>query len=367
MAKNDEVSNYFVHIFAAMKEVDYIVVGCGLAGIAFCEELINSQKTFVVIDDRSQLSSVVAAGLYNPIVLKRFNEVWKANEQLELALPFYQRLEQKLNVSLDTNIAIYRRFASIEEQNDWFAACDKPNFDKYLSTDLVKNTNASVVAPFGFGKVLQTGRIDTSVLLSHYKAYLKEASLYVSGTFNYQNLEIHHNSFRYDTISTRHLVFAEGFGMMKNPFFKMLPLNEAKGEVIIIKAPDLKIMDYIPKSSIFVVPLGDDLYSVGATYNWDDKTNNTTEAARLELVSKLKELITCDYEIVDQKAGIRPTVNDRRPLVGEHPDHKNMYILNGLGTRGVMVSPYVAKALYDHIEYQMPLDKEIDINRFSVL
>ena len=349
-----------------MKKVDYIIVGCGLAGIAFCEQLIEHQKSFVVFDDQSQLSSVVAAGLYNPIVLKRFNEVWKASEQLDLALPFYNRLEQKLKVLLDEKIPIYRRFASIEEQNDWFSACDKPNLETYLSTQLIKNENPDIVAPFAFGKVLQTGRIDTAVLLQHYKLYLKENNLYKPETFQHQLLEIQPNSFNYRDFCADKIVFAEGFGMAKNPFFCMLPLNEAKGEVIIIKAPHLKI-DYILKSSIFVVPLGNDLYSVGATYNWDDKTNDITEAAKIELVSKLKELITCDFEVIEQKAGIRPTTNDRRPLIGTHPMHQKMAILNGLGTRGVMMAPFVAKALYESIEDGISLDKEIDIARFNVL
>ena len=56
---------------------------------------------------------------------------------------------------------------------------------------------------------------------------------------------------------------------------------------------------------------------------------------------------------------------DRRPLVGQHPNHKNMYVLNGLGTRGVLVAPSMAKALYNSIEKNTSLSKEIDINRFD--
>jgi len=48
-------------------KVDYIVVGCGLAGIAFCEQLLANNKSFVVFDDDSQKSSTVAGGLYNPV------------------------------------------------------------------------------------------------------------------------------------------------------------------------------------------------------------------------------------------------------------------------------------------------------------
>jgi glycine oxidase len=61
-----------------MKELDYIIVGCGLAGVSFCEELRAHGKSFVVFDDQSQQSSIVAAGLYNPVILKRFTAVWKA-------------------------------------------------------------------------------------------------------------------------------------------------------------------------------------------------------------------------------------------------------------------------------------------------
>jgi SAM-dependent methyltransferase len=101
-------------------EVDYVIVGCGLAGISFCEQLKANNKTFVVFDDKSQLSSTVAGGLYNPVVLKRFTSVWKSEEQIALALPVYQTIEKKLQVKLDYKLPVYRKFSSLEEQNDWF-------------------------------------------------------------------------------------------------------------------------------------------------------------------------------------------------------------------------------------------------------
>ena len=90
-----------------------------------------------------------------------------------------------------------------------------------------------------------------------------------------------------------------------------------KGELLTIYAPDLKI-DFVLKGPVFLIPLGNDLYTVGATYDWDDTTNNVTEKGKEELLDKLKTLISCSFEVVDQVAGIRPTVKDRRPLVGQH-------------------------------------------------
>ncbi len=347
-----------------MKEVDYIIVGCGLAGVAFCEELRAHDKSFVVFDDGSQQSSIVAAGLYNPVILKRFTGVWKAKEQLQLVASFYQHLEKLLGVKLDYKLPVYRRFASIEEQNDWFTASDKPVLGEYLHPQVIGNTNADIEAPFGFGKVLETGRIDTATLLQHYKLYLKTINSYARERFEYSALTQTDLKVSYKNIEAKTIVFAEGFGMVQNPFFKDLPLNVAKGEVLTIKAPELK-MDFILKSSVFLVPELDDCYSVGATYNWEDKTHNVTAAAKTELIDKLKELVTCTFEVVDQVAGIRPTTKDRRPLVGKHPSYGNVAILNGLGTRGVMIGPYVAKSLFQHLEHGTPLEQEIDIQRFQ--
>ena len=75
-------------------------------------------------------------------------------------------------------------------------------------------------------------------------------------------------------------------------------------------------------------------------------------------------LITVPFDVVDHIAGVRPTTGDRRPLVGVHPYYKQLCILNGLGTRGVMAAPMFASHLFDLIEKQQPLLKEIDILRF---
>ncbi|MFI1771995.1 NAD(P)/FAD-dependent oxidoreductase [Thalassobellus citreus] len=343
--------------------VDYIIVGIGLAGISFCEQLKANNKSFIVFDDKSQQSSTVAGGLYNPVVLKRFTSVWKSKEQLGIALPMYKRLEEVLNVKLDYKTPVYRKFASLEEQNDWFAASDKPKLTEYLSTDIIKNENESITASFGFGKVLKTGRIDVKTLMNAYKFDLLKKNLFFEESFNYDDLKVEEDTIRYKNITSKYIVFAEGFGVVKNPYFNKLPLVPTKGELLVIHAPKLKI-DYVLKAGVFLIPLGNDLYIVGATYEWEDTTNKTTVKAKEELLSKLDTLISCNYKVVKQVAGIRPTVKDRRPLVGQHQDYKNMFVLNGLGTRGVMIGPYVAKQLFNYIENEIALEKEIDIKRF---
>ena len=344
--------------------IDYLIIGCGLAGISFSEIALQNGKSILVMDNDSQNSSKIAGGLYNPVILKRFSEVWKAKEQLELMADFYPTIEKKIDCQVDFKSPILRKFFSVEEQNNWFAASDKIGLAPFLSTQIISKKYPSIDSPYGYGEVLQTGYVDTALLLSKYRDYLKANDLFQDESFDYKALEFEGDSIRYKDIQAKHIVFAEGFGMHANPYFQDLPLDGTKGELFIIKAPELDL-DVIVNTSVFILPLGNSLYKVGATYNWKDKTDLPTEEGKAELVERIKEIINCDFEIISHFAGVRPTVKDRRPLVGTHHEHQSVHLLNGLGTRGVMLGPAMAKALFDNIESQIPLDAVIDIKRYN--
>lgn len=343
--------------------LDYIIVGSGLAGISFAEIALKNNKAIVVINDESQKSSRIAGGLYNPVILKRFSEVWKAEEQLLLMDEFYKTIEAKLLTKVNFKLPILRKFFSIEEQNNWFAASDKPLLAPFLSTKLIFKKYNGIDSPFDYGEVLHTGYVDTALLLDKYREYLLQHKLLLQESFDYAKLIINEDSVQYKEYQAKHILFAEGFGLHANPFFQDLPLDGTKGELFIIKAPGLDL-DVIVNTSVFILPLGNDLYKVGATYNWKDKTDAPTEEGRAELIERIEEIINCDFEIVSHFGGVRPTVRDRRPIIGTHHQYPSLHLLNGLGTRGVMLGPAMAKDLFDYIEDKKALDPTIDIHRF---
>jgi flavin-dependent dehydrogenase len=80
--------------------IDYLIIGSGLAGIGFSEIALQHNKSILVLDDNSQSSSRIAGGLY-PVILKRFSEVWQAQEQLVVMDKFYGVLENKLKIKVD--------------------------------------------------------------------------------------------------------------------------------------------------------------------------------------------------------------------------------------------------------------------------
>ena len=283
-------------------------------------------------------------------------------ELLKIITYFYKTLEIKLKDKFLFEIPLLRKLNSIEEQNNWFTASDKPTLSNYLNTSLETLQNEFVATNYKFGKVNHTGFLDTKKLKEKYTNYLISENSYLEETFDYSQLVVEENHIQYKNIKAKQIVFAEGFGLHSNPHFNNLPLDGTKGELFIIKAQNLNLNEII-NSSIWILPIGNDLYKVGATYNWEDKTTTQTQEAKKELLSNLKDLISCEFKIIEHLAGIRPTVKDRRPLLGRHYSLKNLYILNGMGTRGVLFAPYLSDKLYHFIENNIELDNEISINR----
>jgi len=341
-------------------KVDYLIVGFGLAGLCFAEKLRKENKSFVVFDDESQDASLVAGGMINPVILKRFTLAWDADIQLKRALDVYRGIEELLEEKFVSSKNILRRFNSVEEQNNWFTASDKSRLAPFLDAKLITTANG-INSEFSFGKVNGTGRLDTNKVIGSYKTYLKSIGAFFNERFTYDLLE---GETSYKNIEFSNIVFSEGYGLHKNPFFNNLGLVGNKGEYITIKCEGLNLEEML-KFSLFIIPLGNDFYKVGATYNNQFKDRLPTESAKKQIEIKLKQVLKLPYEVVKHEAGVRPTIKDRRPILGRHTEYHNFYINNGYGSRGIIIAPSAADWLFNFIENNQPLPKEVNITRFS--
>ena len=344
-------------------KVDTLIVGFGIAGLNYAEQLRRHDKSFVVLAPEEESASHLAAGIVNPTVLKHFNPVWKAGDFLDYALPFYSDLEERVQSQIIHSLPIYRILNDIQEQNDWRVAASSTSLEKYLNKQLISEDKyPEVSAPFAFGEVIQSARVDTKRLLSHYIEKVIP-NQFIAEKLDYRAL-IHGELIEYKDIKVRQIVFCEGHDGLKNPNFNYLPLIGSKGEVLTIKCEQLT-EQVIFKGPIFLSPMGNKIFWVGATFNRKDKTTRVSEEGKAWLLSKLKQFLKLPFEILEHKAQIRATVVDRRPLLGRHPKHDNVYLLNGLGTRGVLMSPLLSDWLFQFIENNEKLPPEADIKRFE--
>lgn len=347
------------------RQVDYIIVGQGIAGSLLAHELIKAKQSVLVIDPNGNNASKVAAGMFNPVVLKRFTPVWQANAQIATLKQTFTELESLCGKQFLRELPILRLFHNDGEVKTWQKKQQQPELSDLLG-EIAPLNHPLISDPFAAGVVKNTGAVELKPFLAAFRDYLIAQNAYYEGSFDYSALKITDSAVCYQNITAKSVIFCEGFGIKNNPYFKQLPLPGNKGEVLEIKA-DLDLSEIV-KGKVAIFPKatnGDNHYLLCASYHWTDKTDTPTDAAKAELLEKLGHNVDLrNIEVVNQYAGVRPTVIDRRPILGAHPAHSNLYILNGLGTRGVMLGATMAKLMTGHLLENSALPNEVDVNRF---
>ncbi len=348
-----------------MSEVDFIIVGQGLAGITLATHLHKMGKKIVVFDRYNRVSSSrVAAGLYNPITGRKMVKTWRADDLFPYVEEYYGQLEKNTKVSFLFRKPIYRPFKSLEEQNEWSGRSSDPSYTSYIKSVFFDKAYPGVNDPLG-GLLLQNcGYLDVNKFLDSVLNYLKNDGIQIeSESFNLSYLKIDKTKVHYSKYIAEKIIFCDGVEMKNSPYFSYLPFAPVKGEILEIES---KLnLDVVANRGIFVIPLGESRFRVGSTYDNYDMTLEPTNKAKEVLEDKLKELITVNYEVREHTAGIRPATKDRKPLLGMHPKYKNVGIFNGLGAKGVSLAPFYASQFARHLVYQSELDSEVDIARYE--
>ena len=115
------------------------------------------------------------------------------------------------------------------------------------------------------------------------------------------------------------------------------------------------------RGRVWLLPIGDGVFRVGATYDWDSNDCNVTAEGREFIESRLKGLIKVSYEILDQQAAVRPVIGTRKILIGIHPGHDRVGFFNGLGSKGVLLAPFFAENFAAHLCGEAEIDEEVDL------
>ncbi len=348
-----------------MLSYDYIIAGGGLAGTVLALTLRDQGKKVMVLDDPSLSSaSRVAAGLYNPLIFRKLGKTWNADKLLPFAEAFYCRAEAQLSASFFHPMPLARIFSSIQEQNDWALLATDPDFAPFMEAEaqLSENDRQRVQASFGHGIARQTGYLDIPAFLEVARTLLEIREEKV----DHRLFQANDTAVVYRDIQASAVIFAEGYRVKENPYFNWLPVQPLKGEILTIEASGVPEHTILNKSG-FLLPMGGQRFRAGATFDWSSQDEMPSEKGKTELCQKLDKMIGPAYTLHGQQAGIRPTVRDRRPLIGVHPQVKRFYAFNGMGTRGVILAPYYAAQLYRMLEQGIAPDPEVDLVRFLSL
>lgn len=344
---------------------DYLIIGQGLSGSILALTLLDRGHRLMVIDNPAlSASSRIAAGLVNPLVFRRFTKAWRVDELIPFLEFFYSQKSALLGAELYQRLPMLKPYGSEEEKNQWNRV--QPDLLPYITSGDRHIDDPKVINPHGCLEINHSGWLNTPLFLDSVRHYLREQNAYRAGSFSHSDLQISNDAVTYQDIRAAKVIFCEGFlAAQQNPWFREVPFRLTKGEVLEAEVPGWQI-DYILNRGVFLLPLPGGRFRLGATYRWKDFNHEVTEEAKSELLEKAAAYCRAGIQVTGQQAGVRPTVADRRPLIGMHPQHPRLAIFNGMGSKAVMYAPLMADLFARHLENSsFALPPETDVSRFS--
>lgn len=344
--------------------LDLLIIGQGLAGSLLAWTAQKQGLSVLVIDRfRKNSSSRVAGGVFNPITGRRFVKTWMADELFPFAEETYREIELETNRLFYHQKPIYRTFSSTEQRMEFLNKIDEDDPAPFTPFLFEKGElSKGVIQPFGGLVIPGGGWLNTEKFLSSmHDKFISGQHLFVSD-FNPDQVKIKADHILWKGFKTKKLILADGWYNQPTTWFSHLPFVPTKGEVLTLDVPGLELDGIVSKNG-FILPLENGLFRVGATYNWNDLSFNPTQAGREELIEKVKSLVSIPFDVVEHDAGVRPTVQDRRPFIGWHEELPQIGIFNGFGTKGVSLIPWFANHFVEHMTNGKDLLAEVDVAR----
>ncbi len=340
----------------------FLIIGGGIAGTSAAYHLLERDCAITLVDAGYNHSSLVAAGQINPMVFRRMTKSWRVDEFLPYARAWYEKLEKLSGISLIEDKPIRRLFAHEQEKEDWIKRQADSEFADYLEPltedDLSFDKAINIC---GSGRVRQSFYVQSEGFLEAMKIFVQSHpnGNWIEEKIDYQTINPSESSWNgklYDGI-----LFCTGFENDENPYFQFLNVEKTKGEVLTIQS------DIYDEESLnrrcFILPKADGIFRIGSNYEWNATDTLPTEKAKQLILENLATLVKNEFTVVNHVAGIRPTVKDRRPLMGEHPEIQGFYAFNGLGAKGYMMAPLLGKEMVEFILDGKKTDAEVDIQR----
>ena len=345
---------------------DLVIVGQGIAGTILYDFAKTKFKNILIISNKNISSSTeVAAGIYNPISIKRCTLSWGVEEILPYSLSYYKNLQQKLDQKIIFSTEILKLFLNKEDKENWEIKKSNNLAGSYIKEIKNKINYSFLKTNLGGAVISSSGYVNINLIANMFFKQMSKNKIFWNEKFDHSLLKVYQNHIKYKDIKSKRIVFCEGDRGAENPFFKNCRFSLCKGEVLLCKTNKNLNFKHILSKEVFIVPKEKNIIQVGATYERDYLSRDITSTAADFLIQKTKKIIDCELEIIQQKAAIRPTVIDRRPIIGSHLKYKNMHIFNGFGSKSVVLAPYFANSFINNLLSGNTLLTEVNPYRFK--
>ncbi len=325
-----------------MKKINSLIIGQGIAGTMVAFLLQQKGLSVMVIDaGKKNTASRIAAGMFSTISGKR--KIFDENlfEKQKFALESYRQLEKLLAKNFLYEENIHHLFHSGFEKTETLERMHDENFSG--QTELNTSPIEYIKQEHGAIEIKNSGWIDCELMLNSYRNYLSASHCFSLADFKYDELEIKKEVFCYENFEAINIIFCEGYQQLKNPFFENENIIPCKGDMLTLKYANHGNIKILKRNGCFLIPTNDETVKAGSTYLWNNDNEQLLPSGRTEIKNKVNDILSDDFEIINHQTAIRPTTKNREVIAKRHSEHKNMFMLNGLGTKGIIQAPYYAK------------------------
>lgn len=354
-----------------MVQTDTLIIGQGLCGTWLSYWLEKAGHDYLIIDeDRPMSSSRIASGVVNPVTGRALAETWMAQFLLDYCMASYTEMGDGLGIQCIKAVDIVHSFPTAQMRDAFQKRL--PDLGAYLHEP--KHTaewSAYFDMPFGVGIIHPALLIDLNLLLKKWQLRLRENGLLYNAYFDIDALRFEAGSVTYKDIRANRIIFCDGVNSLKYPYFNRLPFAPNKGEALLLKIEGLP-SGSIYKKGLSLVPFphadqrSDAQYFwAGSTYDNEYTDEQPSEGFRKRTIQQVSHWLKLPFTVEDHWAAIRPANIERRPFVGMHPHQPQVGILNGMGTKGCSLAPYMAKQLADNLVSGTAILPEAGLERFS--
>ncbi len=346
---------------------DVLVLGQGVAGSLLTYELLERGITVSIADDdHSSSSSVVSAGLINPVTGKRFAILPDFDRYFEQAKSKYTELTRILGETFFDALPMIRIFQNPDERDHWMRKVEQGIGQEYCQANTPPNFHQGAVQdPLGSVVLRGTGFVRARRLLERLRKYFRERDVLIHQSIHYDELDVKPDGVMYQDVLYRRVVFCEGYRMQWNPWFDWVSFNSVKGEILRVAIDGKTLPQAILNGGKWCAPQNDGTWRAGSTYLWDELDCTPTPNGKDIIVEGLSKFLDNPVTVLDHQAGVRPVIDDQRVVLGTHPRFQSLWVFNGLGSRGFLIAPYFAARLAESLQRGEPLPEKFDVQRFK--
>lgn len=338
----------------------FLIIGGGIAGTTLAWQLHDRGLPFLVVDrDEPATSSKVAAGLLTPITGIRLTLSWRYDTLYPEALAFYRDKERRLGLTLYREVPTALLLRDEKAVAFWQKRQEQPEITRYIQPTAGPLVDEAVFDnPNGGFEMKHSGWLDTAAFLQASRQYFEARGCWQTGEVAPTLFD---RDVQWQGQVYSHAISCIGWEAARHPRFDWVPFQSAQGTVLQIQT-DIGAETRIVNRSCWVLPRGDGTLRAGPTYEWQFQDAYTAAPAAVAgLENKLRELLKRPYQILGSQTGVRPIIRGRQLLIGTHPTRPHLAFLNGLGSKGVLRAPWVARQLLDHLVDGQSIESELDL------